>query len=149
MATNNEIVQNFITGRHGTYTERNAHSQQIREKENHSILEGYGHALYGLKFGGTVVIFNSWYGYSSTTSSHLNRLKGKAKSDEHLNVIVTDQFDQPKSRNSSKILEDLKCDYCQNTLTTKQNRQNGLRVCDKNRCNQRMAKGENPKATNP
>lgn len=120
----------------------------IKEREDHTIIEGYGHALYCLKTGGTVVLFDEWYGYSRTTSSHLNRIRRKAEQDDHINLIESSDLEpKPKAHRSSQILQKIKCDYCNVEVTTKKNRQNGLRVCDKNRCNSRMAKGENPKAT--
>lgn len=143
--SNNDLVKNFLSGRHGTASSRKANRMEIKERENHTIIEGYGHALYALKTGGTVILFDDWYGYSSTTSTHLNLIRRKAKSDDHINLIEDKTLDEPKAYKSPKVLEKMKCDFCNVEVTTKMNKQNGLRVCDKSRCNQRMAKGENPK----
>jgi len=120
MATNNELYNNFLTGRYNTNTEKKSNNMRIKEKNNHTIIEGYGHALYALKFGGTVVLFDEWYGYSPTTSTHLNKIRGKARSDEHINLIVSDSLEQDlvKSHRSGEILEELKCDYCNHSVTT-------------------------------
>lgn len=90
--SNRQLIKNLLTGRHNNFTDKKANSMMIREKDGYTILEGYGHALYGLKKGGTVILFDDWYGYSSTTSSHLNRLRGMAKSDEHINLIEDEEI---------------------------------------------------------
>jgi len=142
--SNNDLVKNFLTGRHNTAHEKNSNRMTIKERENHTIIEGYGHALYALKTGGTVVLFDDWYGYSRTTSTHLNLIRRKANSDDHIKLVEDKTLDEPKAHRSSQALEEMKCDFCDVEVTTKMNKQNGLRVCDKNRCNSRMAKGENP-----
>lgn len=46
-----------------------------------TFLWGYGHALYAARQdGGPLYIYDGWYGYSATTSKHLNALKSAAKS---------------------------------------------------------------------
>jgi hypothetical protein len=141
MTSNNDLVKNFLNGRHSTASSRNANRMEIKEKENHTIIEGYGHALYCLKTGGTVVLFDDWYGYSKTTSSHLNLIRRKANADKHINLVEDKTVKEPKAYRSQSVMEEMKCDFCESQVTTKQNRQNGLRVCDKNRCNREMATG--------
>jgi len=144
--SNNDLVKNFLSGRHNTAHERNSNRMTIKNRENHTIIEGYGHALYALKTGGTVILFDDWYGYSRTTSTHLNLIRRKANADDHINLIEDKTMSEPKAHRSTSVLKEMKCDFCNVEVTTKMNKQNGLRVCDKSRCNQRMAKGENPKA---
>lgn len=147
MTAHRQLIQNFLSGRFNTWNDRKGHSMEIEEKDDHTIITGYGHALYCLKTGGTVVLFNDWRSKSRTTAKHLTQIKTEAEADEHINLIeISGQFEQReiKSRRSSAILEEVKCDFCNHQVTKKMNRQNGLRVCDKTKCNRRMAKGENP-----
>jgi len=148
MTAHRDLIKNFLSGRHSNYTDKNGNSMEIKERENHTIIEGYGHALYCLKYGGTVVLFNDWRDYSRTTAKHLTQIKGLAEADEHINLIeINNQFEEYeiKSRRSDKVLDAVMCDYCKVQPTQMMNKQNGLRCCDKNKCNRRMAKGENPK----
>lgn len=145
MTSNNDLIRNFLTGRHSTAAERNSNRMKIKERENHTIIEGYGNALYAVKTGGTVILFDDWYGYSQTTSTHLNLIRRRAEADEHIKLVEDETIEEPESRRSGQVLEEMTCSYCRTEPTTKRNKQNGLRVCDKTKCNRRMAKGENPK----
>lgn len=52
----------------------------IEEFEDWAFLWGYGHALYATRTaGGTLFIYDGWHGYSTTTSTHINKLKRKAE----------------------------------------------------------------------
>jgi len=146
--SNNQLAKNFVTGQHPNVNDRNSNRMAIKEKENHTIIEGYGHALYAIKYRGTVIVFNDWRGYSQTTSKHLTQIKRKAELDNHVNLIeINNQFEQRelKGHKSTTTLKEVMCDYCKVQPTKKRNKQNGLRVCDKTKCNQRMAKGEDPR----
>mgnify|MGYP000500529564 CR=1 FL=1 len=75
--TNGELVKRFVRGGSDGKCNRMA----IEDGPDHwTFLWGYGHALYAArKHGGPLYIYDGWYGYSQTTSSHLNRLKSAAK----------------------------------------------------------------------
>lgn len=141
MTSHNDLIENFLTGRHNSYSDRNGHNMDIEVKDDHSIMTGYGHALYCLKYGGTVVLFNSWRGRSRTTSKHLTQIKTQAEKDQHIKLVEVNDQDRPHKDTSKATLQKLMCDYCKVTPTKKQNKQNGLRVCDKNSCNREMATG--------
>lgn len=78
MYSNKGLVEHFVDG--GTSGKCNR--MAIEEGDDGwTYLWGYGHALYAArKAGGPLFIYNGWYGYSSTTSKHLNALKSAAKS---------------------------------------------------------------------
>jgi hypothetical protein len=149
MTSHDQLIKNFLSGRHDNWNDKKGNSMTIEEKDNHTTIVGYGHALYCLKYGGTVVLFNSWRGKSRTTSKHLTQIETKAKSDEHINLVKVNDQDRPHKDTSKAKLEQVMCDYCKVQPTKKKNKQNGLRVCDKTKCNRKMAKGENPKKVQP
>jgi hypothetical protein len=75
--TNDELLSHFVEGA----TTGKANSMAIEERGEWTLLWGYGHALYAArKANGPLYIYNAWYGYSSTTSTHLNKLKRTARS---------------------------------------------------------------------
>jgi len=102
MKSNSNLINDFITGNYKTDNKQEANSMTIKENGDHSLLIGYGHAIYGIRTPeGHIHIFNSWYGRSSTTSTHLNRLKGstKGKKDSDLYTIHNDK-ERPQVRGS-------------------------------------------------
>jgi len=97
MKSNNNLINDFITGNYNPDNKQKANSMTIKEDGDHSLLIGYGHAIYGLRTPeGHVHIFNSWYGRSTTTSSHLNRLKRSCQGD----YTVHNDKDRPQVRGS-------------------------------------------------
>jgi hypothetical protein len=74
--TNDDLIQRFVRGRESGKANRMA----IAEFEGWTLLWGYGHALYGARSpDGTMYVYYGWYGRSNTTSTHMNKVKGKAK----------------------------------------------------------------------
>jgi len=82
MKSNSNLINDFITGNYNPDNKQKANSMSIKEHGDHSLLIGYGHAIYGLRTPeGRVHIFMSWYGRSTTTSSHLTRLERSCQGD--------------------------------------------------------------------
>jgi hypothetical protein len=79
MKSNSTLISDFINGK----TTGKANSMAIEELDRFTVLVGYGHAYYAArdKATGTVHVFYSWYGRSTTTSKHMNKVLGAAKSD--------------------------------------------------------------------
>lgn len=77
--TNADLVEHFVNG--GTSGKCNRMAIEEDEENDATFLWGYGHALYAARLNGgdTLVLFNGWYGYSTTTSQHLNLVRRKAK----------------------------------------------------------------------
>lgn len=100
MATNKEVFDNFCEDDYRDLkSDKESNNLRIIEKEDFTVLEGYGHAMYGLKIGNTVVIFNGWRGYSNTTSKHLTIFERRAR--KTMGVTVHKSEKDPKSRQSN------------------------------------------------
>lgn len=99
MATNNDIYRNYCENSYRDLkSDKEANSMRIVDKEDFTIVEGYEHAMYSLKVGNNIVIFKGWYGYSSTTSTHLNQLQREAEQTIGINVHTSQE--KPKSHQS-------------------------------------------------
>lgn len=84
--SNEALCNRFVRGDAGDGYQANRMAVEVRE--DCSLLWGYGHALYGARFGddGPCYVYNGWYGRSRTTSKHLNVLADAARNvyaDEH------------------------------------------------------------------
>ena len=94
--SNESLVRRFVDGE----TSGKCNRMAIAEFEGWTLLWGYGHALYAARRqdDGLMFVYYGWYGRSETTSTHLNKLKGKAKGrygeprddGEGLRVVVGD-----------------------------------------------------------
>jgi len=93
--TNEKLIKRFVRGAENGKSNRMA----IEALDNGwTLLWGYGWALYGARSPNEVVyIYMGWYGYSNTTSAHMNKLKdcaetvyGEAEPMDQLRVIVSD-----------------------------------------------------------
>jgi len=74
--TNAAVIRRFVRGE----TDGKCNRMAIAEGEGWTFLWGYGHALYAARSPDeTLFIYDGWYGYSRTTSTHLNTLKNAAK----------------------------------------------------------------------
>jgi hypothetical protein len=74
--TNDDVIRRFVQGKESGKANRMA----IEERDGWTFLWGYGHAMYGARSpDGTLYVYYGWYGRSNTTSTHMNKLKGKAK----------------------------------------------------------------------
>lgn len=75
--SNDNLIRRFVDGE----TSGKCNRMAIAEYDGWTLLWGYGHALYAArrKDDGLMFVYDGWYGRSQTTSTHLNKLKGKAK----------------------------------------------------------------------
>lgn len=75
--TNANLIRRFVDGE----TSGKCNRMAISEFEGWTLLWGYGHALYAARRqdDGLMFVYKGWYGRSQTTSTHLNKLTGKAK----------------------------------------------------------------------
>jgi hypothetical protein len=74
--SNLDLVERFARG-----FERGASNRmEIKRDGNETIIVGYGHAVYARrKPNGTIILYDGWYGYSPTTSTHLNMIRPYAE----------------------------------------------------------------------
>lgn len=74
---NDDLIERFVRG----HEDGKANRMAIEARDDWTFLWGYGHALYGARSpSGTLFVYDGWNGRSNTTSTHMNSLKGKAKS---------------------------------------------------------------------
>lgn len=74
--SNDSLIRRFVDGK----TSGKCNRMAIEEHDGWTYLWGYGHALYAARSpDGTLYVYYGWYGRSQTTSTHMNKLKGKAK----------------------------------------------------------------------
>lgn len=76
--SNDSLIKSFVRGD----TSGKANRMAIEETDNWTLLWGYGWALYAArrKDDETMFVYDGWNGYSQTTSTHMNKLKGEVKS---------------------------------------------------------------------
>ena len=74
--SNRELIRRFVEGK----TSGKACNMEIREADGKTLLVGYGWARYAerQKDSGEITLFDGWYGYSSTTSRHVNMVRSHA-----------------------------------------------------------------------
>lgn len=78
MMSNDSLIKSFVRGD----TSGKSNRMAIEETDNWTLLWGYGWALYAArrKDDETLFVYDGWNGYSSTTSTHMNNLARKVKS---------------------------------------------------------------------
>lgn len=70
--SNEQLVERFVRG----FRKGESNRMEIRQDGNETIIVGYGHAIYARrKPNGNIILYDGWYGYSPTTSRHLNLIR--------------------------------------------------------------------------
>jgi hypothetical protein len=107
MATNNELINNFTSGQYRDLkTDKECNNMKIIDRDGFSIIEGYTHAMYSMKIKEKVIVFDGWYGYSSTTSTHLNKIKRTARKEMGVDLFVSKAKPKSFETNIEAILKE-------------------------------------------
>lgn len=74
--SNRDLVNRFANGKKSG---QSSNMKIVKMPDGSTVLEGYDWAAYAWrKNNGSITVYNGWYGYSQSTSKHLNLVKPKA-----------------------------------------------------------------------
>lgn len=109
MTSHKQVIRNLMDGKTELKKHSKGHNIELKDYNDEiTLIIGYGHAVYGLKYRNCITVFTGWRGYSTTTSKHLTQIKDVVKQDEDhvLNTVNLKPSDKFGSFNMTEQIQD-------------------------------------------